>query len=158
MSFTLKELYNPLLSECIFKWLLDSGAIHYFRKEKGTSEPKCVLLILYLESLLGTGQSVDLPTSWAQIFSRARAVDFYVFCGKSEQESESSWCWGQLPEPEMRSEGLWESLSPVTVPEVFHKVGLGQFLSCFWSDEWRLGTKAHSHVTERKVTPQNVFS
>ena len=30
----------------------------------------------------------------------ARAVDFYVFCGKSERESET----------EMRGEGLWESL------------------------------------------------
>ena len=29
----------------------------------------------------------------------------YVFCGKSERES-----WAKLPEPEMRSEGLWESL------------------------------------------------
>ena len=54
-----------------------------------------------------TGSKVDLPTSRAQNFHEreARAVDFYVFCGKSERESESS-CWGQLPEPEMRGEGL----------------------------------------------------
>ena len=45
----------------------------------------------------------DLPTSRAQYFSRARSASgrfFYVFCGKSERESET----------EMRGEGLWESL------------------------------------------------
>ena len=39
------------------------------------------------------GAYVDLRTSRAQNFSRARAVDFYVFCGKSERESESSTCF-----------------------------------------------------------------
>ena len=103
MSFTLKELYNPLLSECIFKWLLDSGAIHHFRKEEGTSESKCVMQILYLESLLGTGQSVDLPTSWVQIFSPAQAVDFMFFAAKA-----SKWARALRAGAEYRN-GKWEA-------------------------------------------------
>ena len=40
--------------------------------------------------------------NWTMIFI---SIIKYVFCGKSERES-----WAKLPEPEMRSEGLWESL------------------------------------------------
>ena len=40
--------------------------------------------------------------NWTMIFI---SMNIYVFCGKSERES-----WAKLPEPEMRSEGLWESL------------------------------------------------
>lgn len=45
MSFTLKEVYEPLLSECISKWLLDSGAIHHFRKEKGARAQMCLAIV-----------------------------------------------------------------------------------------------------------------
>ena len=40
--------------------------------------------------------------NWTMIFI---TINIYVFCGKSERES-----WAKLPGPEMRSEGLWESL------------------------------------------------
>ena len=40
--------------------------------------------------------------NWTVIFI---SINIYVFCGKSERES-----WGRISEPEMRSEGLWESL------------------------------------------------
>ena len=36
-----------------------------------------------------------------------RALDFLCFL----RQKRARECWGQLPEPEMRSEGLWESLS-----------------------------------------------
>ena len=50
----------------------------------------------------------------AQIFSRARSASgrFFMFsAAKSNQRAKPRRSrWGQLPEPEMRSEGLWESL------------------------------------------------
>ena len=49
---------------------------------------------------------LDLPTSWAHSLSQARSASGRLFmfsAARRERELE-------LPEPEMRSEGLWESL------------------------------------------------
>ena len=57
------------------------------------------------------GDMIDLPTSWSRfLYEReARAVDFLCFLRKKRARERASR-WGQLPEPEMRSKGLWESL------------------------------------------------
>ena len=57
------------------------------------------------------GDMIDLPTSWSRFFYKreARAVDFLCFLRKKRARERASR-WGQLPEPEMRSEGLWQSL------------------------------------------------
>ena len=46
------------------------------------------------------GKTIDLPTSRAKIFSRARSASRRFFCFLR-----------QLPEPEIRSQGRWESLA-----------------------------------------------
>ena len=51
---------------------------------------------LCLPQFLVSGVVLDLSTSQAQIFWRVQSVSgrfSYVFCGKSEQESESSTCF-----------------------------------------------------------------
>ena len=54
---------------------------------------------------------LDLPTSWAHSLSQARSASGRLFmfsAARRERELE-------LPEPEMRSEGLWESLGIVNI-------------------------------------------
>ena len=56
----------------------------------------------------GTRKYLDLPTSRAQIFfyeREARAVEILCFLRQKRARKRAS-CGGQLPEPEMRSEGL----------------------------------------------------
>ena len=48
------------------------------------------------------GSCLDLPTNRAQISSRSRSASIRLFMFSGAKAS-----WGQLLEPEMRSEGLW---------------------------------------------------
>ena len=64
---------------------------------------------------LHIGYDLDLPTSRAEIFSRAQSASGRIFmfsAAKANERDKSPSRWGQLPEPEMRNEGLWESLAP----------------------------------------------
>ena len=100
LEFYFERTIQPLAeSECIFKRLLDN------RKEKGTRAQMCPAIA----SGIITGDRLFSRLAYklsSNVFTSASGRFFYVFCGKSEQESESSWCWGQLPEPEVRSERL----------------------------------------------------
>ena len=60
------------------------------------------LLHIDMSPVRRTLSGIWLSKNWTMIFI---SINIYVFCGKSERES-----WAKLPEPEMRSEGLWESL------------------------------------------------
>ena len=66
--------------------------------------------ILLLSSKgLHIGYDLDLPTSRAHVFSRARSASGRLFmfsAAKANERDKSHSRWGQLPEPEMRSEGL----------------------------------------------------
>ena len=51
--------------------------------------------------------SIDLPTSRAQSFSRARSASgrFFMFsAAKASERASGASAWGQLAEPEVRSE------------------------------------------------------
>ena len=87
---------------------------------------------------------IDLPTSRAQIFygREALAVDFLCFFGKSEQESES---WGQLPEPEMWSKGLWGSWFHIA------SYSLTVYLSTSWIRCRLLALSVTKHTQEEKI-------
>ena len=60
------------------------------------------LLHLDMSPVMRTLSEIWHSKNWTMIFI---TINIYVFCGKSERES-----WAKLPGPEMRSEGLWESL------------------------------------------------
>ena len=66
--------------------------------------PSRVQLIMLAQ--LEEHRSVGLPTSRAQFFSRAQAVDFLYFLRQQRPRA-----LDQLPEREMRSEGLRKSLT-----------------------------------------------
>ena len=78
-----------------------------------------------------SGPNIDMPTSRPQIFSRARSASgrFFMFSAAKARErarereldlvdflcflrQKRARAGGQLPEPEMRSEGLWGSVVP----------------------------------------------
>ena len=70
-------------------------------------------ILLMSSKGLHIGYDLDLPTSRAQIFSwvRSASCSFFMFsAAKANEKNKIPSRWGQLPEPEMRSEGLWESL------------------------------------------------
>ena len=85
---------------------------------------------------------VDLPTTRTQIFSRTRSASGRFSAAKpSERARARLSCWGQVLEPEIRSEGLWESLHPRLCnnrksngPKV-EPWGIPQVI-CFACDKW----------------------
>ena len=94
------------------EYIVSKGSIGYLREKIIISWESTLVCYIFLNLYLLSFQkrqffsvlphsTLDLPTSRAQSFSRTRSASGTFFMFSAAKAS-----WSQLPEPEMRSEGL----------------------------------------------------
>ena len=104
-SWPFPDLWQPMISVLRF-------ANECTRKLQLSNLVPRFLLVSLLPVSRSERENLDLPTSRAQIFSRARSASgrFFMFPALKASERAIGSRWGQLPEPETKSERLWEYL------------------------------------------------
>ena len=111
--WTCRWLYLYFYTELTLLWWYSLICLATAKKAcKKTRQQSCYQ-IKCLQEKQNQNQTIKIAVlqSTSQTSRASRAVDFYVSVAKvSESAGARPSSWDQLPEPEMRSEGLWESL------------------------------------------------